>query len=113
MHLGRNIKLARVAKGYTQDDLGEKVNRSRTLISYIEKTGKVNFYTLRTICEALDVTLEDMETVDRTTFDPQGPYLLKMNGLEEENERLKQEIKDLRSFISSQKQIISALQKKK
>lgn len=61
MHLGLKIKIARIAKGLTQEDLAVQVNKTRPLISHIEQTGKVNIYTLHKICEVLGTTPEDLQ----------------------------------------------------
>jgi len=46
MHLGKKIKLARVSKSLTQQELADLIHKTRPLISHIEQTGKVNPYTL-------------------------------------------------------------------
>jgi transcriptional regulator with XRE-family HTH domain len=46
MHIGLQIKLARIAKGLTQQELAERIFRTRPLISYIEQKGEVNDKTL-------------------------------------------------------------------
>lgn len=59
MNIGLRLKLARIEKGLTQDQLAARINKTRPLISVIEKTGKVNFYTLKALCEVLNLNLED------------------------------------------------------
>jgi transcriptional regulator with XRE-family HTH domain len=41
MHTGKKIKLLRNIKNITQEELAEKINKTRALVSHIEKTGKV------------------------------------------------------------------------
>lgn len=113
MHVGQNIRQARVTKGLTQEELALRVNKSRPLISHIEQTGKVNAYTLRDICEALDVSVEDMENTQRDTLDPAVTYLKKVDLLTEENAALRKEINELRELIASQRQLIDAFVNKK
>lgn len=113
MHVGQNIRQARVTKGLTQEELALLVNKSRPLISHIEQTGKVNAYTLRDICEALDVSVEDMENTQRDTLDPAVTYLKKVDLLTEENAALRKEINELRELIASQRQLIDAFVNKK
>ena len=61
MHIGKQIKIARMFRGLTQQDLAEKVHRTRPLISSIEQTGIVNVHTLKKICEVLEVEPEDLK----------------------------------------------------
>ncbi|GAB1449354.1 hypothetical protein MASR2M44_23810 [Bacteroidota bacterium] len=59
MNIGLRLKLARIEKGLTQDQLAARINKTRPLISLIEKTGKVNFYTLKALCDALNLNPEE------------------------------------------------------
>ena len=58
MNLGKKIKMARQFRGLTQDQLAEKIGKTRPLISQIEVNGKVNAYTLQKICDELDLDIE-------------------------------------------------------
>lgn len=54
--LGNNIKTYRVAKGYTQDDLAEKVDLSREYIVRVEMGHKrISLKKLFEIADALEV----------------------------------------------------------
>lgn len=112
MHLGKKIKLVRIAKGYTQQELGDKVGKTRPLISSIEQTGNVNMYTLMDICKVLDLSAEDLDQVG-TSQDAYFPYMGKnKNDLEElkaENKRLKEDVEILKELVDSQKEIIQFL----
>ena len=112
MHLGKKIKLVRIAKGYTQQELGDKVGKTRPLISSIEQTGNVNMYTLMDICKVLDLSAEDLDQVG-TSQDAYFPYMGKTkNDLEElksENNKLKADIDILKELVESQKEIIQFL----
>jgi transcriptional regulator with XRE-family HTH domain len=55
MHIGLKIKLARIAKGFTQQDLADKIFKTRPLVSHIEQTGNVNSKTLEEIKKVLDI----------------------------------------------------------
>lgn len=55
MHLGKKIKLLRLAKGWSQNELAIKIGRSRHLVAYIEQTGKINKGTLAIVSEVLGV----------------------------------------------------------
>ncbi len=63
-HIGKKIKILRAWKGITQDELSEKVHKTRSLLSHIEKTGKVNAYTLEKIIEALGMSKAEFDNFD-------------------------------------------------
>ena len=54
--IGNNIKTARLLKGYTQEYMAEKLNKSTNFISLIErgKTG-IGIKTIINICNILDI----------------------------------------------------------
>jgi transcriptional regulator with XRE-family HTH domain len=55
MHIGLQIKLARIAKGLTQQDLAVRIFKTRPLVSHIEQKGEVNEKTLADIKKVLDM----------------------------------------------------------
>lgn len=59
--LGLNIKIARIKKNISQEELAEMINTSRTTISMIE-TGRQNSTILKIvdISKVLDVSIEDL-----------------------------------------------------
>ncbi|MCU0421209.1 MAG: helix-turn-helix transcriptional regulator [Bacteroidia bacterium] len=104
MHLGLHIKMARISKGLTQEELADKINKTRPLISSIEQTGKVNYFTLQKICEVLNVDLNELQNAVKEN---KGFY--KTRGTAEQSERIKfleQQIEHLNQIISSQKELI-------
>lgn len=62
-HIGQRIRLARQSKGWTQEDLAERINKTRPMISHIERTGSVTFDTLEQIARALGINLADLQNV--------------------------------------------------
>lgn len=60
MHLGLKIKFARMVKGITQAELAEKINKTRALVSHVEQTGQVNYFTLSAIAQALEINFDDV-----------------------------------------------------
>ncbi|MBS6503840.1 MAG: helix-turn-helix transcriptional regulator [Clostridium sp.] len=56
------LKVARVKKGWTQEELAKKSNVGRVTISNIERKGIENIpvYTLRKIAKALDTTVQEL-----------------------------------------------------
>jgi transcriptional regulator with XRE-family HTH domain len=60
-HIGQKIKRLRAFKGMTQEDLAIKVGKTRSLISYIERTGNINKQTLKEIILILESNPEEFE----------------------------------------------------
>lgn len=108
MHTGVKIKIARITKGYTQEQLAEKINKTRPLVSHIEQTGKVNAYTLKKICEVLDIRPEDL---DNEVYEPHAHY--QTDNAASEIKRLKEEIAILKDLVSMQKEVIMELKEKR
>lgn len=104
MKLGRKIKLARMAKGWSQEKLAEKIQKTRGLISHIENTGKANSYTLEKITRLLNIdvsTVRDDETENSSEF-----YLSEKINTKQIND-LKEKIKLLEELRDTQKELIS------
>lgn len=114
MHIGKKIKLARVAKGWTQEDLANKILKARPLISHIEKSGEVNTETLRKIFQVLEISDSSSESglLERSGVFTKGqPGSIEY--YREEIVRLKQEIDILLQLMEAQKDVISTLRRKK
>lgn len=61
MNIGENIKLRRIAKKMSQEQLAQKVDVSRTMISYIETGLKpLPLKTGYLIAKALDCTVDEL-----------------------------------------------------
>lgn len=110
MHLGRKIKLARQAQGYTQQGLAEMINRTRPLVSHIERTGKANHYTLRSICEVLGLDAEELDNGLALVEEPVATQAGNENTfLKMEIRILRQEVLTLKELVASQKHLIQLL----
>jgi transcriptional regulator with XRE-family HTH domain len=111
MELGTKIKLARLKNGLTQKQLADKISKARPLISHIEQTGKVNYYTLRDICDVLKISIENFEPLTSNI----GGNLSKIDTriVRKQNRFLKQEVNALKEIIDSQQEVIKELQQKK
>ena len=107
MHLGRQIRMARTFRGTTQEDLAEAISKTRSLISAIERTGRVNSATFKDILQALDMTQEEL--FDKFAEERPG-YQTK---LEEENESLRKEIEQLQKLVSVQQDLIDLLKRER
>jgi transcriptional regulator with XRE-family HTH domain len=104
MHIGVKIKIARITKGFTQEELALKINKTRPLVSHVEQTGKVNSETLKKICAALGTNVNELQSSE--AGEPRTSYT------KEEVKRLKEEISLLKELVSTQKEIITELKEK-
>ncbi len=66
MHIGKAIKNLRVLAGLGQQQLANQISKTKGLISQIERSGKVNYYTLKEIAKALQTTPEKIEQYAKT-----------------------------------------------
>ncbi len=111
MDIGQKIKVLRAEKGLNQQQLADLINKTRTLISHIETTSKVNFYTLEEISKALNVDVSYF-----TKNLPSSALLGEANEpyakLEEKIKQLDREVELLNEIVSHQKEIIKQLKQK-
>jgi hypothetical protein len=110
MHLGKKIRKARINKDITQEQLAEKINKKRALVSHIEQTGKVNHYTLNAIVKALSITIEELESIDEKQISTNKKQKSEFDMLNQEIEHLKNENSLLKEIIANQKKLISTLE---
>jgi transcriptional regulator with XRE-family HTH domain len=115
LHVGQKIRRARAMKGWSQEQLGEKIHKTRALVSYIEKSGKVNHETLRHILNALGIKEEILENI---VDDPSvvyntnsGELRVEIQNLKEEVEKLKKENQLLKDLTENQGRVISLMDK--
>jgi len=64
LHTGEKVKRLRAFKGLKQEDLAQAIGKTRSMISFLERTGSINKYTLQEISEALDVPVTIFEAED-------------------------------------------------
>ena len=107
MHIGLHIKLARIVKGFKQQDLAERINKTRPLISCIEQTGKVNHNTLKKICGVLEIDINELESsVDAENQKEMGYHRKNLSNLNSRLKEMEEENKNLRSLLSAQAELI-------
>ena len=95
-----------MARGWSQEDLAEKVNKTRPLISHIEITGKVNSYTLNRICKVLNIDVNSL--LDNSGINPSDFFFSEKNS-KKEIFTLLEKIKLLEGLVESQKDLIFSL----
>jgi transcriptional regulator with XRE-family HTH domain len=115
MHRGLRIKMARLAKGLTQQELAAKIHKTRPLISHIEQTGKVHPYTLKKIVEELDLTENDIYHVNEN----EKEYRKRAENMARESQNadgllrivdiLERENEALRKLVKLQDEVIESL----
>jgi transcriptional regulator with XRE-family HTH domain len=114
-HLGKKIKKIRAFNGMTQEELALAINKTRSMVSHIERTGEVNYYTLKEIAKVLKLPvdqLQDMESFELFAFGEQpavgGDTQISQQEL---ILQLKHEIKFLRDTIQNQWKLLFELSK--
>lgn len=110
-HVGIKIKFAREQRGLTQKQLADSINKTRPLITQIERTGLVNQITLNQILGALGMKLEELINGE-TSGDQRYWYLHEeMTRLRAENQMLKEELNTIRELARVQGRLIMMLEK--
>jgi len=114
MHIGLQIKLARIAKGLTQQELAERIFKTRPLVSHIEQKGEVNEKTLADIRKILDMpesnNLLNEDGVAYGTNSTHQKFLQQeVEHLLREIELLRSENEVLRQLAAAQKQLLEKL----
>lgn len=108
MDIGKKIKVLRAKKGINQQELADLINKTRALVSHIEVTSKVNFFTLTEIANALGVNISYFtEETNNIVNEEQSKY----SPLYEKVEKLENENKLLNQIVENQKEIIEQLKK--
>lgn len=112
-HLGQKIKRLRAYRGLTQEDLARSLGKTRSLVSFFERTGNINKYTLQEISTLLNTTPEELENdkfhigptenTDKQQADPTQKLI----------SQLQQEIVFLKETIHQQWQLLKELSKSK
>lgn len=99
----------------TQQDLADKVNKTRALISYIEKKGKVNQYTLTEILDALGISQHEFDEFDisdkviHATPSKKHAVSEEIALLKEKVQIYQKENKILKDLAETQKKVIASL----
>ena len=112
MERGKRIKKRREELGISQADLARLLSKTRSLISYIEKTGKVNDLTYFEIMKALEMPVEiesDLLLVKRV----EQFKGINLKGHNLELEFLAKENSSLKQIIELQRAVIELLKNKK
>ena len=111
MNVGKKIKVLRAQRGISQQELADKINKTRTLISHIELSSKVNHYTLNEIANALGVSIDYFNSTNALNMANEGQsnYV----NLSECIAQLEKENALLNEIVQNQKDLIEELKKKR
>jgi len=111
-HLGQKIKRLRAFRGMTQEDLAHAIGKTRSLISFFERTGNINQYSLLEICSILKTTPEELDGTMQVD-DGKSPSYATSAKNPELLEQLKEENKFLKETINNQWQLLREISKTK
>jgi transcriptional regulator with XRE-family HTH domain len=107
MHIGLRIKIARISKELKQEELAEMINKTRPLISSIEQTGKASHYTLKKICEVLDLDINELESsVVSESSELNVNQREQLLSLKNRIKEIEEDNDNLRSLVSAQSELI-------
>lgn len=105
-HIGEKLKRLRAFRGMTQEDLANAIGKTRSLVSYFERTGSVNKYTLQEITAALNTRPEALENLDPEEQpilqETVPPYIENTELIKNLIEQQREEIQFLRETINQQ-----------
>lgn len=86
----------------TQEGLAKALGKSRSLVSFLERTGSVNRYTLSEICSILQTTPEELEPEVTSWEEDTPPRYTKMSAKDRLIEQLQEENRFLKETIEKQ-----------
>ncbi len=117
MQTGKKIKLLRAIKGLSQEQLADKIGRTRALISHVEQTGKVNYDTLTLILKVLSISKQEFDDFeqDNLKLNATKEYqsvTKEMQTLQDRLESCQKENTILKELVETQKDLIAMLKQR-
>ena len=115
MKRGERIRSRREELGISQAELARMLKKARSLVSYIEKTGKVNDLTYYDILKKLELSpeTEDEQFLVKRFSQVEEPKMYFRNEYDVELLSLRRENQTLREMMELQKAVIEMLRKEK
>lgn len=113
-HLGEKIKRLRSYRGMTQEELAKGIGKTRSLISFLERTGNINKYTLSEIARVLNTTPTDLEKIETGLMQPvivesEDSLTAKNQVFQNVITRQQNEIEFLKQTISHQQNLLNRI----
>ena len=112
-HIGQTIRKLRLLAGLNQVELAEKIGKTRGMVSHIEVSGKVNYYTLKQIAEALGTTALYIEQYHENNGEMPSNISAQVPTYSPNQEALANENKLLKEIIAYQRKLIAVLEDSK
>ena len=112
-HLGQKIKRLRAYRGMTQEDLAKSLGKTRSLVSFFERTGNINKYTLQEVSTLLNTTPEELENNIPHSSGTEHTNSKHAGTDDQLISQLQKEIVFLKETISEQWQLLKELSKSK
>ena len=119
-HIGIKIKRLRASKGMTQQELADKIGKTRSLVSHFETSGIINKYTLQEIADALQIKVDSLLTnTDEKYKAPEDQQPIADNAaayiispaLQQLIDKYKEEVSFLKDTINNQWKLLHELSK--
>jgi transcriptional regulator with XRE-family HTH domain len=107
MHAGKKIRIIRAIKGISQQQLADRIGRTRSLVSNIEQTGKINYFTFQDILKVFKMT--EAEFHNYQPKDVMKPY--SEQDLIKENKELKEKLTHTEKELDMMKELIQTYKK--
>lgn len=100
----------------TQEELAAALGKTRSLVSFLERTGNINKYTLKEIADILQVKPEDLDSgedlnPEEYTREDEQPEYKTPQVFEKLVEQQQEEIKFLKETINHQWELLKELSK--
>lgn len=116
MHAGKKIRIIRAIRNLSQSELAEKIGRTRALISHIEQTGKINYYTLKDILKVFKMSEDEFDN-----YEPKEMFIQyseedlrnQIQALRQEIETVKKERDMLKEHNDLYRKLLNSLEKQK
>jgi len=109
-HIGQTIKKLRLLSGLNQVQLADMIGKTRGMVSHIEVSGKVNYYTLKQIAEALGTSAQYIESYHENDDGISGMTVKNTPVHTPNQEALQNENKLLKEIIAYQRKLIAVLE---
>ncbi|KKI92670.1 hypothetical protein WQ54_08660 [Bacillus sp. SA1-12] len=107
MHIGERLKVIRLARGLTQEDVSEIINVDKGIISRAERSSNVGSLLLRKLCITYNVSPSYVLELEDNQFDLEAKWTRLINLAENNNLSYNDVFIIVKNFIRTNKEIKS------